>query len=315
VRRANTYGALDMGLAPGLLPGRLDASSSAAAGVAAAWGSIPDGSGSDCLRILNGMREGSLHALLLMGADPVRDVAQGPLAAEALAAAGFVVAVDQFLTDSSRLADVVLPAEGFAEKDGTVTNLEGRVQRVNRVVSGPGQTRPDWSVLDDLAARMGNPLGLGSAEGIAKEIAEVAPAYRGVTWDLLDFEGRDGVVVPHDDAVQPLRYTPSDPGLVARPIPIALHLARVMYDDGVLMRMGPSLRKLAPGAVAHLHPDDALRMRVHDGDPVVLRGAAGDIEMPVRVDPSLRPGVVYVPFNQPGCPVLSSDPRISLQRP
>jgi NADH-quinone oxidoreductase subunit G len=315
VRRANTYGALDMGLAPGLLPGRLDASSSAAAELAAAWGSVPDGSGSDCLRILTGLREGSLHALLLIGADPVRDVAQGPLAAEALAAAGFVVALDQFLTDSSRLADVVLPAEGFAEKDGTVTNLEGRVQRVNRVVSGPGQTRPDWSVLDDIADRMGTPLGLGSAEGIAKEIAAVAPAYRGVTWDLLDFEGRDGVVVPHDGAVQPLRYAPGDPGLVARPIPIALHLARVMYDDGVLMRMGPSLRKLAPGAVAHLHPDDALRMRVHDGDPVVLRGAAGDIEMPVRVDPSLRPGVVYVPFNQPGCPVLSSDPRISLQRP
>ena len=253
VRRANTFGALDMGLAPGLLPGRLEASSPAAAELATSWGFVTDGTGKDCVGILDGLRERTMHALLLVGADPVRDVARGPLAAEALAAAGFVVALDQFLTDSSRLADVVLPVEGFAEKDGTVTNLEGRVQRVNRVVSGPGQTRSDWSVLDDLAARMGTPLGLGSAEGIAKEIAEVAPAYRGVTWDFLDFEGRDGVIVPHDGAEQPLTYKPADPGSGGaadshRPPPGKSHVRRRGADaDGPQPgEIGPWGRRPSP---------------------------------------------------------------------
>ena len=127
----------------------------------------------------------------------------GALARSAIEKARFVVAIDLFLTDSSRLADVVLPAEGFSEKEGTVTNVEGRVQKVARVVPGPGQSRPDWSILDDLASRMGRPIGLDSPEAISKEIATVAAAYDGVTWDVVEAV-RDGVVVPLEGAGQPL---------------------------------------------------------------------------------------------------------------
>ena len=134
--------------------------------------------------------------MLLIGADPVRDMPDGDAAKAALEAVEFVVSVDQFLTDSNRLADVILPAEGFAEKDGTVTNIEGRVQKVNAITPGPGQARPDWSIIDDIARRMGSDLGFVSAEGISKEIAHVAPAYEGITWDLLEWDERDGAVVP-----------------------------------------------------------------------------------------------------------------------
>jgi NADH-quinone oxidoreductase subunit G len=295
-RRANVYGALDMGLAPTLAPGRVEQA----------------GSGRDCRGILEGLRRGELKALVLCGADPVADVPDGALARAALLDAAFVVAIDLFLTESSGLADVVLPASGFAEKEGTVTNMEGRVQKVSRVVPGPGQTRSDWSIVDDLAGRMGVGIGLASAEMIAKEIAQVAPSYEGITWDEVEAE-KDGVLAPVNPAGQPLEYVPADtPGRLVSG-DLVLHSARTLYDDGVLMRFGQSLHQLAPGAFAHLHPDDARRLGASEGTPVVISTSEGEATMKVRIDDSLLHGVVYVPFNQPGIPPLGSDPVVEVR--
>src|SRR5690606_2545104 len=87
------------------------------------------------------------------------------------------------------------------------TNVEGRVQKVNQIRPAPGMARPDWSILDDIATRMGRPLGLSSSETIAKEIAETLPLYRGVTHDYLEWEARDGVVVPMEGD-QALQHVP-----------------------------------------------------------------------------------------------------------
>ena len=311
IRRSNTYGALDMGLAPSLLPGRVGVSSN---DFDDDWGPPPEAPGRETAAILKALETGSISALLLVGADPVRDVPDGALARRALEAAGFMVAIDTFLTDSSRLADVVLPAEGFAEKEGSVTNLEGRVQKVNRVVPGPGQSRPDWSILDDLSTLMGKPLNLTSAESIAKEIATVAPSYQGVTWDVLEWEGRDGVVVPLPEARQPLNFIPADaPGKSAAG-EIVLHYARTLFDDGVMLRKSPALAPLAPGAAAHLHPDDARLMTVREGDEVDVETESGSARLSVRLDQSLGHGVVYIPFNQPGVASLGSDPRVTVKK-
>ncbi|MGH8873689.1 MAG: NADH-quinone oxidoreductase subunit NuoG [Acidimicrobiia bacterium] len=314
-RRSNIYGALDMGLAPTLLPGRVSVSGIGCANLAEAWGELPTSLGLGCRGILERLADGDLKALVLCGADPVRDVPDGTLARRALEAARFLVAIDLFLTDSTRLADVVLPAEAFAEKEGTVTNCEGRVLKVNRIVPGPGQSRQDWSVLDDLAGRLGTDLGLHSAEGVSKEIAQVAPAYQGVTWELLDWEARDGVVVPHGSAGQPLQYVPADTAPGVRSAELVLHSARTLYDDGVIVRHGPSLAKLAPGGFAALHPDDATRLGAREGATVGVRTAQGEAELPVRLDPSLPRGTVYVPFNQPGVPSLGEGPAVEVAVP
>ncbi|HJU80420.1 MAG TPA: NADH-quinone oxidoreductase subunit NuoG [Acidimicrobiia bacterium] len=296
-RRSNVYGALDMGMAPTLVPGRVQAPSP----------------GKNAAQILEGMAEGAILGCLLVGADPVRDFPNGELARQALEKARFVVAFDQFLTDSSRLADVVLPVEGFAEKEGTVTNLEGRVQKVNRVVPGPGQSRPDWSILDDLSDRMGRSINLVSAEAIAKEIASEAPAYVGITWDLLDSQ-KDGVVVPLPEATQPLVYLPADTPGKSFSGELVLHYARTMFDDGVLMRHGPSLEHLAPGAAVYLNFEDARRLGLNDGDQADIKTSQGSARLTVRVDPRLSHGVVYVPFNQPGVPSLGSDPLVTVTK-
>jgi predicted molibdopterin-dependent oxidoreductase YjgC len=159
---------------------------------------------------------------------------------------------------------------------------------------------------------MGQGLGYSSSRQIGKEIAEVAPAYEGITWDLLDWEQRDGVVVPLEGAHQPLQYVPVGSSLPSVSADMVLHSARTMYDDGVMMRHGLSLHRLAPGAAAHLHPDDARRLGVRPGDMVKLTTDTAEAELEVALDPSLHHGVVYVPFNQPDGPPLGSSPVVNV---
>ncbi|MBT8201083.1 MAG: NADH-quinone oxidoreductase subunit NuoG [Acidimicrobiia bacterium] len=299
-RRSNVYGALDMGVSPRLLPGRVSsASESGKAALREHWGSLPDDFGRDTIGIIDGLADGHLKGLVMMGSDPVRDVPSGNRAAEALSRAEFVVAIDTFLNDSAAAADVVFPALGFTEQEGTVTNLEGRVQKVTQAAPGPGQARPDWSILEDLAHRMGGSIGATSVNVLFKEIVTVAPAYRGLTWVDLEFgEGRDGLVMPLEEGDQPIQYVAVDPGLAPTKAPLALHSARTLYDDGVHTRFGPSLERLVGAPMAYLHPDDAARLGIPDGGEVDVETVQGSARVQVGFDPSLAPGTVFVPFNQ-----------------
>jgi len=295
--RANTFGALDMGLAPDLLPGRVPA----------------DKPGKGTREIMESLQTGDVRSLLMVGADPIRDMPDPRVAAEGLETAEFVVSIDLFRNDSNRHADVILPASGFAEKQGTVTNLEGRVQKVNRLRPGPGSTRADWSILDDVSARMGRPLGLASAETIAKEVSEAVPLYNGVTHDHLEWDARDGVVVPMEGA-PPFEHIPVVvEGNKAPGAQFTLHGARTMYDDGVRLRHCSSLHPLAPGPVAHLNPSDAPGLGVKDGSRVTVTTGHGEGEFTAVLDSHTPGGVVYVPRNQTGGSALGTDPVVRVK--
>ncbi len=309
-RRANTFGALDMGLGPDLLPGRVSVGAIGCANLAEAWGEFPTSPGKDTRLILEGLDDGEIRFLLLVGADPVNDLPNSSIARDALEVAEYVVSIDLFLNDSNADADVILPALGFAEKEGLVTNVEGRVQKVNAISPGPGQARADWSIIVDIADRVGRPLGLASAEIIAKEIAEVAPAYEGVTWDLLEWDERDGVVVPIHGS-QEINHIPvSLAGPRAPGAGLTLHVARTLYDDGVLMRHSPSLHRLAPGPLVHLNPEDARRLGAQDGRPMRVVTKHGEGDLAAVIDEDTPEGVVFVPFNQPGGVSLGTDPVV-----
>jgi len=308
--RANTYGALDMGLAPDLLPGRVGLDSIGCANLAASWGDIPTAIGRDTRQILQGLDSGDVRGLVLVGADPINDLPDASIAVDALDAAEYVIAIDLFLNDSNRNADVVLPASGFSEKEGTVTNVEGRVQKVNQIRPAPGQARTDWAILDDIATRMGVSLGLASAETISKEIATVSPAYEDLTWDSLEWDHRDGIVVPIHGA-QAINHIPvALQGSRAPKAQLTLHVARVMYDHGVRLQHSPSLRRLGPGAVAHLNPGDAPSIGAQDGHTIKLVTTRGEGEFTCVLDEGTPAGVVYVPFNQQGAPSLGADPVV-----
>ena len=195
LRRANVHGALELGMAPGLLPGRVTLDTGRD-WFAAHWPTLPTGRGLDAAGILRAAADGKIDTLVLLGADPLADFPDRDLAERGLAGARTVIACDQFLTESVKQADVVLPAAGYAEVDGTTTNLEGRVTSVAREVTPPGTAQADWAIAAELAYRLGTDLGLESPAQIADEIAGVAPAFVGLAHGALRTgAGQDGVVV------------------------------------------------------------------------------------------------------------------------
>ncbi|HEU5084835.1 MAG TPA: NADH-quinone oxidoreductase subunit NuoG [Acidimicrobiales bacterium] len=194
LRRGNVHGALDAGLAPGLLPGRVSLDD-ARAWFHDHWSTVPSARGLDTEGILAAAADGKLDVLVLLGADPLSDFPDHDLARRALAGARTVIAVDTLPNPSVRQADVVLPAAGYAETDGTTTNLEGRVSVLSQKVTPPGTARADWIIAAELAYRLGDDLGLESVDDVFAELTRVAPSHRGLT---LQHVGVDGVVVPLD---------------------------------------------------------------------------------------------------------------------
>jgi NADH-quinone oxidoreductase subunit G len=206
LRRGNVMGALDMGLAPGLLPGRVSLDEGRA-WYEAAWGSVPATRGRDAGAMLRALVDGSMEAVVLLGSDPIGDFPDRALAEEALGRAGFVVAVDGFLSASAALADVVLPVAIAHERTGTTTNIEGRVTRLAQKLVSPGQCWPDWMVAAELADRLSGGLGVSSAAELWDEIERLAPSHAGITRVVLDTPAaRDGIVAPLP--ASPVRIAP-----------------------------------------------------------------------------------------------------------
>src|SRR5947208_13316053 len=195
LRRGNVHGAIDSGLVPGFLPGRvsLDAGRE---WFESAWGSrVPRARGLDAHRILTAAAEGQIEVLVVFGSDPVADFPDADLARRGIAGAKRVIAVGAFLTGSSERAEVVLPSTLWGEKTGSVTNLDGRVQRVGRKVAPEGTAMDDWRIAGELALRLGVDFDLATVDEVTDELARVAPAFVGVDTALLR-QARDGVVLP-----------------------------------------------------------------------------------------------------------------------
>jgi NADH-quinone oxidoreductase subunit G len=283
LRRGNVHGALDMGLAPGVLPGRV-ALDRGRAWFADAWGAVPDDEGRDAHGVLAAAADGRIHALVLLGADPLADFPDRGLARRALAATGFVVAVDLFATESVRAADVVLPAAGYAERAGTTTNLEGRVSRLGQKVTPPGTARADWMIAAELAPRLGNDLGFRSLEDIWDEIERVAPSYAGITRELLaDVDHRDGVIAPlATDAT----------GAAGRTTAEADHADRVIeaIETRAAASQGEGVVTLAAPGTAHPAHDNGGDARP-DGDrppPITFTAGERRISLPTLDAYALR---------------------------
>jgi NADH-quinone oxidoreductase subunit G len=330
LRRGNVHGALDMGLAPGMLPGRVTLDGGRKA-FESEWSVLPPERGMDATAMLQAAADGQIETLVLLGADPLSDFPDRDLASRALAGARTVIAVDQFLTASSRRADVVLPVAGFAEVAGTTTNLEGRVSTVNQRVTPPGTAQADWIVAADLAFHLGHDLGFASVEQIATEIERLCPSHAGLTLDVLAQEASTtGVVVPRpqqgaDDEAPDSDVTDSEatepevprpPTVVWQPPPptepvaldsysLRLVATRKLYDDGVLVQRSPALAGLTPGSKLAVNPYDFDRLGVAKGSRVRVTSPRGRITLDVDVDPGVPRGCAAVVFNQPGVDVAS----------
>ena len=201
LRRGNVHGALDMGLAPGLLPGRVSLDQGRS-WFAERWGTVPVRTGLGSAEVLaslagDGEPGSRVRTLVLLGADPLNDFPDRQLADRAMAGADLVVAVTGHLNESAARADVVLPAAVAHERPGTTTNVEGRVSRLGQKLVPPGSAWEDWVVAVELAAALGADLGVATLADVRHEIERVAPAYRGLLHERIDAAGAgDGLVVP-----------------------------------------------------------------------------------------------------------------------
>ena len=296
--RGNVRGALDMGLAPGVLPGRtsLDRPTES---LLDQWQTLPDKAGLDTTGMLQAAASGQLDTLILLGADPLRDFPDRNLAAEAFQRVKTIIAIDNFITDSVAQADIVMPSTAYGEQDGTTTNIEGRISRLSQKITSPGSTRDDWMIASELAWRLGGDLGVGSREEIWREIEQVAPSHQGITIErICGPEAPEGIVVK-ETSIDPTLVEPKEPPVVDG-YGLRLVSGRKLWDAGTNTSHSASLNHLAEEAILKVHPSDLQRLGVLSGATVrVISTRATETVTAVADDQILR-GTAVLPFNQPG---------------
>ena len=299
LRRGNVHGAIDMGLAPGLLPGRTRLADGGDALRAAGWPALPTQPGLDAAGILEAAAAGRIDVLVLLGADPLTDFPDADLASRGLAGAATVIAVDRFLTASSAQADVVLAAAGPGEVAGTTTNLEGRVTTLARKITPPGTARDDWMLAAELSRLLGTDLGLESPAQILEQIAATAPTHADVSAAALDAQGaRDGVLTA-STTLPFVAPTAVDPPAVDA-YSLRLVASRRLYDLGTDVQHSPGLAGLVVDTSLRLHPHDFDRLGVAAGDAVIVRSSAGSASMSVHPDAGVANGAAAVTLHQHG---------------
>jgi NADH-quinone oxidoreductase subunit G len=247
-------------------------------------------SGDDLKRALV---EDEFEAVFLVNSDPVRDGGDGPAWSEALRAAGFVLAISMFEDASTKAADVVFPAEGYAEKEGTVTHPDGRLQRVRPNVPNPGRARPTWEVLVELSALLGEETGIDSVKEALEAIASEVPFYAGITEEEI---GGLGVRWQEREAAAsfPVAESAADHAVTfiggdgdAGGIRVGTY--RDLWAAEVTDR-SPALRFLRPRQTIELAPHDAERLGIANGDEVDVRSNGTSVRARVAIHERVRPG-------------------------
>jgi NADH-quinone oxidoreductase subunit G len=265
--------------------------------------------GRDFAAIREGLRAGELQALVLLGADPVRDLPDGPGWAQALRQARSVIAISAFEDASTAAADIVLPAELYAEKEGTVTHPDGRLQRLRPAVPRPGDVRPVWQALTELAARLGHETAIDSASEALAAIAAEVPFYagltpeeiggRGVRWQERDAAAAFPTVGEADR--EPVAQAPGAGATARADEPRATSDERSLrlgtYRDlwaAEATERSPALRFLAARQRVELAPADGARLGLGDGDEVEVRSNGTTVRARVGLRERMRPGAAFM---------------------
>jgi formate dehydrogenase major subunit len=314
----NVQGASDAGLIPMVLP---DYQPVAKPEIRTAferfWGATLDPKpGLTVVEIMNAIHAGTIHGMYIEGENPAMSDPDLQHAREALAKLDHLVVQDLFLTETAFHADVVLPASAFAEKTGTFTNTDRRVQLARPVVPLPGDARQDWWIIQEMARHLGLDWDYTGPAAIFAEMAQVMPSFANITWERLEREG--AVTYPVDSPDKPgneilfARGFPTDDGrarLVPAHIippdevpddeyPMVLSTGRVLehWHTGSMSRRSDVLDLLEPEAVVLLSPADLRRLDLAPGEWVRLETRRGAVDLKARADRDVPAGMVFLPF-------------------
>ena len=266
---------------------------------AIAAGLTPQNNSGDAIDILQSAASGKIECLILLGADPMSDVADASLVQRAFTQVKSLISVDTMLNDSNRGADIVLPSAAYGEKNGTTTNLEGRVSNVAQKITPRGTSRPDWMIATELSIALGVDIGVVNLEDLNKKLVTNVPSFA-PSADAKSTHG-DGVVMARETPVK--ISTSSNKAVDRNAYDHRLIVSRTMYDNAQSTVASPSLSGIITDSAIHVNPLDLARIGVVDGTNVRVGASGVSIVIPIKANTGVRKGTAWVPFNHTGVDV------------
>ncbi|MBS3811456.1 MAG: formate dehydrogenase subunit alpha [Halanaerobiales bacterium] len=286
------------------------------------------------VEIFDAITDGDLHGLYIMGENPMISDPDQTHIQQALEDVEFLVVQDIFLSETAEFADVVLPAASFAEKNGTFTNTERRIQKVNKAINSPGQSRPDWKIIQEISRRMGYEMDYKNSAEIMDEIADLTPIYGGIRYERLGETGLQWPCVDEDDhgtkflhegefsrgkgRFHAVSYIP--PAEEAdEEYPYIMMTGRMLYHfhTGTMTRNSKPIDDHSPDAYVEINEEDAKSLKIEDRDRVKVRSRRGEVETYAKVGNRVEKGQIFMPFhyaespaNRLTNPVLDKDAKI-----
>ena len=266
---------------------------------AVAAGLTPQNNSGDAIDILNAAAAGKIECLILLGADPMSDVADAGLVQRALAQVKNLISIDTFVNSSNRSADIVLPAAAYGEKNGTTTNLEGRVSNVVQKITPRGTSRPDWMIATELSIALGVDIGVSSLEDLNQKLVSSVPAFA-PSADAKSTHG-DGVLMTRET---PVTISGSPTKAVDRnAYNYRLIVSRTMYDTAQSTVASPSLVGIINDSAIYVHPLDLARIGVVEGTNVRVGAEGTNVVIAIRAHNGVHRGTAWLPFNHTGVDV------------
>ena len=315
----NVQGACDMGGLPNVFPGYQRVTDEGirrnfAKGWEVPYENMSAEAGLTVTEIMDAVLEGEVRAIYIMGENPILSDPDQTHVREALEAVDFLVVQDIFLNETAELADVVLSGVSFAEKEGTFTNTERRVQMIRKALPAIGEARPDWEIITRLALQMGEKWDYQSASVIFDEMASLTPQYGGMSHTRLEQGGLQWPCPSADHPGTPILHVGEFASGLGKfsdleylePVelpddeyPFILSTGRVLFHwhGGTLSRRSPGLDSLAPEAEIEVNPEDVSQLNIHDGQAVKVRSRRGSVIAKVVVTQRSLPGMVFMTFH------------------
>ena len=263
---------------------------------AVAAGLTPKDNSGDAIDILNAAAAGKIECLILLGCDPMADVADSGLVQRAFTQVKNVISIDTMINSSNRNADLVLPAAAYGEKAGTTTNLEGRISNVAQKITPRGTSRPDWMIATELSIALGVDIGVSSLEDLNEKLVNTVAA----------FAPSSDAKSTHGDGVLMTRETPVTISGVASKVTdrnaynYRLMVSRTMYDSAQSTIASPSLAGIITEAAIFVNPLDLARIGVTEGANVRVGADGTNIVIAIKADNGICRGTAWLPFNHTG---------------
>ena len=324
----NVQGACDMGGLPGTFPGySLVGDPDVSKRYAQAWGTetLEQNPGLTLMEMMNNAILGQIKTFLIMGEDPLVSDPNSNHVRDALGSLDFLAVIDIFMTDTAKTADVVLPAVAWAEKEGSFTNTERRVQWFDRAVDPVGEAKPDLWIINQLGKRLGLELGGDDAKMVMSEINQMVPAYGGITSKRASQKGgvpwpcpsqdHPGTPILHVDKFArgkglfvPVDYKPPVE-LVSKEFPFVLNTGRIAvhFNTGTMTHRSESLEERDPVVTVDINPRDAASLNILNSDIVNISTIRGDVNAQAIITKTVTPGQVFMPFHFLGVNNLTVD--------